>query len=103
MLTRVLMSLALALSTLSAGAQAIAMQEREGIRFACGGVGAEERAELVSLRSQANVELLFVTGQRGGYVAEVEVAVFGLTSAPRVQFTAEGPICMLFLPIGSYR
>jgi hypothetical protein len=57
-------------------AQEIGLNERNGIRFACGGADVEERAALTALRSQANLELLFVTAKRGGYLADVQLAVY---------------------------
>jgi hypothetical protein len=64
-----------AFASLAAG-QDIAMKPQGGIGWACGGAGVEERAALAALRPQANLELLFVTARRGGYLADVEVAIF---------------------------
>lgn len=87
-----------------AAAQDIGMKEHAGIRWACGGAGIEERAALASLRSQANLELLFVTAKRGGYLADVEVSVHAADKGPPVlQLTAEGPICMISAPAARYR
>jgi hypothetical protein len=94
----------LALCAGLASAQDIAMKEHAGLRFACGGAGFEERAELASLRPQANLELLFITAKRGGYLADVEVAVFAADKAsPVLQVTAEGPMCMISAPAAKYR
>lgn len=80
------------------------MKEHAGLRFACGGIGVEERAALAALRPQANVELLFVTAKRGGYLADVEVTVYAADkSSPALQTTAEGPMCMLSAPAAKYR
>jgi hypothetical protein len=98
------LALALAAFTSVAAAQDIAMKEQGGVRWACGGVGAEERAALASLRPQANLELLFVTAKRGGYLADVAVSVYAAQAAsPLLQFTAEGPTCMILAPAGRYR
>jgi len=87
-----------------ATAQNIGMKEHAGLRFACGGAGFEERAELASLRPEANVELLFITAKRGGYLADVEVAVFAADKgSPVLQVTAEGPMCMISAPAAKYR
>jgi hypothetical protein len=83
-------SLALCAGLVSA--QDIAMKEQAGLRFACGGAGFEKRAELKSLRPQATVELLFITAKRGGYLADVEVAVFDADKgAPVLRVTGGGP------------
>ena len=85
-------------------AQDIALKDAGGIRWACGGVGAEERAALAGLRSQANLELVFVTAKRGGYLADVQFVVYAADRpAPVLQVTAEGPMCLLSAPKGSYR
>ena len=87
-----------------ATAQDIGMKEHAGLRIACGGAGAEERAALEALRPQANIELLFVTARRGGYLADVELAVYAADKqSPVLRLTAEGPICMISAPAAKYR
>jgi hypothetical protein len=94
----------LALCAGLATAQNIGMKEHAGLRFACGGAGFEKRAELASLRPQANLELLFITAKRGGYLADVEVAVFAADKgSPVLQVTAEGPMCMISPPAARRR
>jgi hypothetical protein len=82
-------SLALCAGLVSA--QDIAMKEHAGLRFACGGAGFEERAELALLRPQANLELLFITAKRGGYLADAEVAVFAADKARRRRWCCASP------------
>lgn len=85
-------------------AQAFVMREQGALRWACGGVGFEERAALAELRTQANVELVFVTGPRGGYLADVLVALYeGEADTPALSLRAPGPLCLLHLPTGRYR
>lgn len=85
-------------------AQDVALREEGGLRYFCGGVGDEEREALRALRAQANMELLLVTGKRGAYVAGVSLRFSRSGSgAPGVQIQAEGPICLLSLPPGTYR
>jgi len=87
-----------------ATAQDIGMKEYAGLRWACGGAGVEERAALAALRPQANVELLFVSAKRGGYLADVEVSVYAADKfSPILQVTAEGPVCMISAPAAKYR
>ena len=94
----------LALCAGFASAEDIAMKEHAGLRFACGGAGVEERTALAALRPQANLEFLFVTAKRGGYLADVEVAVFAADKAsPVLQVTAQGPMCMISAPAAKYR
>lgn len=87
-----------------AAAQDIAMKEQAGVSWACGGVGVAEREALGALRPKANLELLFVTAKRGGYLADVEVSVFPAGKpAPALQVRAQGPICLISAPAASYR
>jgi hypothetical protein len=59
---------------------------------------------LAELRPQANLELLFVTAKRGGYLADVEVSLYAADkTSPVLQVTAEGPMCMILAPAGRYR
>jgi hypothetical protein len=101
---RHLVGAALAVLAGATAGQDPVMKEHAGVRFACGGVGAEERAALAALRSQANVELLFVTAKRGGYLADAAVSLYSSdAAAPRLQFNADGPMCVMLLPAGRYR
>lgn len=95
---------ALALLAGAATAQELAMKHHAGMRLVCGGAGAEERAALSALRAEANLELLFVTARRGGYLADADISLYAPDGgAPRVQFHADGPICLMAVPAGRYR
>jgi hypothetical protein len=89
------------LSGLALG-QDIGMKKDGSIAWACGGAGVEERAALSTLRPHANLELLFVTAKRGGYLADVALTVYA-ADKPVLEVTAEGPMCELALPAGKYR
>lgn len=80
------------------------MRDAGGIRYVCGGVGDEEREALNAFKPQANIEILLVTEKRGGYLAGVSLQVSraGSGAAP-VHIEAEGPICLLNAPAGTYR
>lgn len=97
-----ILSTALAAFGAAAWAQDFALQEQNGLRYACGGAGVEERAALAALRPQANLELLFVTAKRGGYLADVAVTVYAGDKA-LLRVNAEGPMCELAAPAASYR
>lgn len=62
--------------TSGANAAPLDMKDERGVRWICGGAGADERRELAVLESQANLKLLLVTEKRGGYLADVEVSLF---------------------------
>ena len=80
----------LALCAGFASAEDIAMKEHAGLRFACGGAGVEERTALAALRPQANLEFLFVTAKRGGYLADVDLIVMGAYGHSRLRELALG-------------
>ena len=87
-----------------ARAQALAIQERGGVRWVCAGIGFEEREALSPLRQQANVELVFVTAPRGAYLSDVLLAVHaGESDEHLLSVRTQGPICLLHLPAGRYR
>lgn len=96
-------TLAAVLLALSPAAFAAPQAQSNGdAAWTCGGVGADERRALQSQRPQSNVELLFVTAKRGGYLAD---ASFTVTRGGQKVASAEseGPMCLLSLPAGDYR
>ncbi len=95
---------ALAALPLWAAAQPIGMRESDGVRWVCGGVGEEERESLAAFRPEANLSLLFVAGKRGAYLADVAVSLYAAGSkTPRLEFRADGPMCLLRAAPGRYR
>jgi hypothetical protein len=99
---RIVFAVALGAFAGLAAAQGIGMKKDGAIAWACGGAGAEERAALAALRPQANLELVFVTAKRGGYLADVVVSVYA-DGKPVLQVTAEGPMCEVAAPAARYR
>lgn len=85
-----------------AAAQALSFRDAGAARWVCGGVGAEERRALESLRRPGQLELLFASTPRGAFLAGVEVEVTG-SGGSVLRATAEGPTCLLELPRGTYR
>ncbi|MGE5098159.1 MAG: hypothetical protein ACM3SO_23695 [Betaproteobacteria bacterium] len=71
--------------------------------WACGGVSAEERRALPSQVPDANLELLFVSGQRGAYAAGAEWRVLDRANEPVAHGTSDGPQCFLRVPPGPVR
>lgn len=99
---RIAFAAALAAFTGLTPAQDIAMKKDGPLAWACGGAGVEERAALAALRPQANLELVFVTAKRGGYLADVAVTVYAGEKA-LLRVNAEGPMCELAAPAANYR
>ena len=97
-----LTAFALVLVALAAQAGAPEMTKEGAVRYFCGGVGADERKAMLALEPQANLKLLFVTMKRGGYLAGAAVTISD-GKATRFSALADGPICLLELPAGSYR
>ena len=73
------------------------------VPWACGGVSTEERRALPSQVPEANLELLFVAGKRGAYVAGVEWRLLDRANEPLAFGTADGPQCFLRVPPGAVR
>lgn len=100
----ILWAAVIALAPLSGAAAPLAMQAQVGLAWVCGGVGAGERRALAAIENQANLKLLFVTQKRGGYLADVRLAVFDAQGKrPRLRVSADGPVCLLRLAPGVYR
>ncbi|MGC8806625.1 MAG: hypothetical protein ACP5GC_07675 [Thiomonas sp.] len=71
------------------------------LSYACGGVG---EGDLKALQAQAphfNLGFWMVEGPRGAYLADVPIRIRhqGKTVA---EFTADGPLCYVQAPAGSY-
>ena len=87
----------------AANIAALEVNSKGGAEWACGGAGAEERAQLKLLQAEATASLLFVTAVRGGYLADVDFVVHDRNGAAVLQGRADGPMCFLRMPAGSYR
>ena len=74
--------------------------------FACGGIGADDRAALAEHAQDANLALEFFVANRGDFVggADVSLTPLGTTGeSGTVHVTADGPICYGHVPPGRYR
>lgn len=78
------------------------MQRSGAVSWVCGGVGADERRAIEALRPQARLEVLFVTAKRGAYVSDAELEVQGAGGESLLHVTADGPVCLLDAPAGTY-
>ena len=104
MRARLVCSVALCVASAAASAQALVAQEQGAVIWRCGGVGLEEREELAKMEPGSNLKLVFAAGARGEYLANVAVAISERQSkVAAVKFVAEGPICLVKAPAGSYR
>lgn len=89
----------LALPALSQS-QIPAMQEAVPLSYSCGGIGEDESTAMRAAMKSYPLSLLFAE-KSGAYLASVKVNV----RSPKVssQFTANGPVCLIKLPAGSYQ
>jgi hypothetical protein len=72
----------------------------------CGGIGADERAELSRHAHGANVALELFVARHGDYVAGADLAIVpleGRAHGEAVRATADGPLCYMRLAPGRYR
>ncbi|MBN2691812.1 MAG: hypothetical protein JXR43_08140 [Burkholderiaceae bacterium] len=84
--------------TLSRAAQ---VQHASNLSYVCGGVGAGNLKALKARAPQFDLGFWMVEGPRGAYLADVPIRIThqGKTVA---QFTADGPLCFVQAPKGSY-
>jgi len=72
------------------------------ITYVCGGVAADEQAELRSEARNYDMGLLFTQGGRGEYLADVDVKL--MRNGQQVaEFNATGPRCLIRGPRASYQ
>lgn len=77
------------------------LQTANGIPFATGGVGEEERAQIQALEPQFNLKLL-TTAANGEYVSDYSVRITNASGQVVLQAPASGPYFYAKLPAGSY-
>lgn len=76
------------------------MQESGALRYSCGGIGEDESTAMRAAMKNYPLSLLFAE-KSGAYLANVAVDVRGKQVSS--QFTADGPVCLIKLPAGSYK
>lgn len=82
----------------------IRLREQDGIAWACGGIGYGERSALRALEARSNLVLLFVSGSRGAFVADVGVRITHSAQADvGLEIVSEGPMCVVRLPTGTWQ
>jgi hypothetical protein len=102
MILRAALAFAL-LWTGAAWAQALAIDERGGVRFVSGGVGVEERVLLDRLRPRFSLQLAFAAARGGNYLAGVEVAALNAAGRAVWRGESDGPWLFANLAPGSYK
>lgn len=74
-----------------------------GISYVSGGVGDEERAQMVAVRKNYNLALGFATKKTGEYLTDVAVTLKDKHTNTVFDSTALGPLVYLKLPPGQYQ
>lgn len=72
-----------------------------GIRYMTGGVGLEERAEMVQMAKDYDLKLIFAL-TTGEYLANVEVVIHKPGGKMLLEAVSDGPLCFVDLPPGQY-
>ncbi|WP_019448373.1 hypothetical protein [Cupriavidus sp. BIS7] len=70
------------------------------VSYVCGGIAADERAQLAEQEKNFNMGILFTQGD-GEFLSDVDVKVT-LDGQPVANFKAGGPRCLIRAPEGSY-
>lgn len=100
---RAVLALLVPVLTAAPALAAIELQSSHGTTYVTGGVGAEEAAEMLQMRAQYPLHLLFAVQGRGEYLADVGVAIFDQQGRTVLDAVAQGPFLYAKLPAGSYR
>jgi hypothetical protein len=96
--------LSFALFSAGALAQPFPMSKQGEVAWVCAGIGEPERAAFSKMEQDANLKLVFASGKRGAYLADVGVLVTDREGKrPALKFKATGPICLLQAPAGRYQ
>ena len=76
------------------------VQQAGVLRYSCGGIGEDESTLMRAAMKDYPLSLLFAQ-KDGAYLANVAVEVSSGKDSSR--FTANGPVCLIQLPAGSYK
>ncbi|AVP56267.1 hypothetical protein [Pulveribacter suum] len=103
-----LLSAAAVLAAASAATPALAQQlpaahEAGNLRYQCGGIGVDESSAMRAAMKDHPLSLLFARAD-GAYEANIDVRITPQGgSGQAMGFVANGPVCLLQLPAGSYK
>lgn len=78
-----------------------AMKTQGSVAYTCGGIGSDESTAMRGAMKSHPLSLLFARAG-GDYLASVEVRIEGAPGQPAAMLRADGPVCLLDLPAGSY-
>ena len=72
-----------------------------GARYRCGGVGSDDSEAIRAQMKEHPLSLLFAR-PGGAYLADIDVSIQGGGNMEPLNFRANGPVCLVDLPAGSY-
>jgi hypothetical protein len=98
-----IISLLTGLTPLVVAAQPAAVLAQGGVRYAAGGIGAEEREAMMAMRRDFNLALTFAVLRAGNYVADVDVELRDSRGAQVLAVHVEGPWLYARLPADVYQ
>lgn len=73
-----------------------------GVPYLGGGIGEEEREQVLSRAKDFNLKLVFA-GKDGGYLADIDVVVQDAKGLTLLEVKSTGPILLTNLPTGRYQ
>lgn len=85
------------------GPASLVQQSREGVAYASGGVGEEEREELRALFPAFGLHLRFAEKGSGFYLTGVSVLIRAVKGPVAMSADEVGPTLLVKLPSGAYR
>jgi len=80
---------------------AIREARAENVPFVSGGVGADDREELLAKENEYNLKIV-AAATSGDYLADVQIVVAGAKNGPILDATMEGPILLAKVSPGTY-
>lgn len=70
-------------------------------RYRCGGIGSDDSMAMRAQMKEHPLSLLFAQST-GAYLADIDVSIQGPANVQPLAFRANGPVCLIDLPAGSY-
>ncbi|HSG23850.1 MAG TPA: carboxypeptidase-like regulatory domain-containing protein [Azonexus sp.] len=93
----------IALSLISSFCSVSAVEKSDqGLTYLSGGIGDEERDEILGREKDFNLKLVFAE-KNGSYMADVNVVVLNAKGQIVLEASSTGPFFLTTLPTGNYR
>ncbi|HSD43843.1 MAG TPA: hypothetical protein VLD36_18490 [Burkholderiales bacterium] len=99
---RWVLGLVLGLGLAGTAVAQIALQSMNDIRYVSGGIGEEERGEMLLMLPDYNLKLVAAAQGSGGFLAGVRLAALDARGVTLLETTLDGPWLMARFPPGRY-